>query len=81
MSSPNIPEELDASDLGPGWRVIVWRDNDTWTWYSIAENDADHPGSGLDMPVVLAVEQEFKTRHEAINGALKNVRTYLENRS
>ena len=79
MSNTNTPEELDASDLGPGWRVVVWRDNDTWLWYSIAENDADQPGSGLDMPVVLAVEQEFKRRGDAINGALRTIRTYLEN--
>lgn len=78
MSSPNIPEELDANDLGSGWRVVVWRDNDTWTWYSIAENDAE-PASGLAMPVVLAVEREFKTRGDAINGALRTIRTYLEN--
>jgi len=43
---------------------------------SLAENDAD-PVSG--MPVVLTVEQEFKRRYDAINGALRTIRTYLEN--
>ena len=77
MSDTSTLEELDASDLGPGWRVVVWRDDDTWTWYSLAENDAE-PASGLDIPVVLAVEQEFKRRGDAIDGALRAIRTYLE---
>ena len=80
MSNTNTLEELDASDLGAGWRVVVWRDNDTWMWYSLAENDAE-PGSGLATPTVLTVEQEFKRRGDAIDGALRTIRTYLESQA
>ena len=71
MTDAPTPDEIDASDLGPGWRVLVWRDGDAW--YSLAENDADLPGSGLAMPVVLAVEQEFSARAEAIDGARRRI--------
>lgn len=67
----DTPDEIDASDLAPGWRVLVWRDGDAW--YSLAENDADLPGSGLAMPVVLAVEQEFLSRTDAIEGARRMI--------
>ena len=67
----DTPDEINASDLGPGWRVLVWRDGDAW--YSLAENDADLPGSGLAMPVVLAVEQEFLSRTDAIEGARRMI--------
>lgn len=67
----DTPDELDASDLGLGWRVLVWQDGDAW--YSLAENDADLPGSGLAMPVVIAVEQEFLSRTDAIEGARRMI--------
>lgn len=67
----DTPDEIDASDLGPGWRVLVWRDGDAW--YSLAENDADLPGSGLAMPAVLAVEQQFLSRTDAIEGARRMI--------
>ena len=73
MTNDNTPEMIDASELGPGWRILVWRDGDAW--YSLAENDA-LPGSGLAMPVVVAVEQEFTTRDEALAGARRKVRSW-----
>ena len=80
MGNTTTLEDLAARDRGAGWRVVVWRDNDTWMWYSLAENDAE-PGSGLATPTVLTVEQEFKRRGDAIDGALRTIRTYLENQA
>ena len=33
----DTPDEIDASDLGPGWRILVWQDSNTALWYSLAE--------------------------------------------
>lgn len=75
MSDLPALEELDASDLGPGWRILVWQDSSAALWYSLAENDA-LPGSGLDTPVVIAVEQEFPTRAAAIQEARRMVQAW-----
>ena len=73
MTNDNTPEMIDASDLGLGWHILVWRDGNAW--YSLAENDAIL-GSGLTMPVVIAVEQEFTARDDAIAGARRTVRNW-----